>query len=701
MRTKSLLLILLLLIPAFAQTQELMPYAWRSYIELLSEEGEDETAEELLELYELYREKPCNINDTASLLRDFPFINDWQRAGLKAYIILYGPLLSIEELYTIHGFDSMTVELLRPLITTAPIESEERLTLKEILAHGRSNLVMGMGSTVEQARGYRDSIYEGNDMRLMWRYYFKYKERIQLQLSGDKDPGEAFFTKSQPQGFDFYGYSLMINDIGRYRNARKSNYPYIRRLLLGQYHAQFGQGLTLWSGFGPRASWETNLCRSTQGLRPGGAFTEYGYLRGAGATIALTHRWELALVYSYVERDATLPRSAQSDPTVDWVQSLYNSGYHRTATEIGKRNQLGEHLVGGHLEYHTESLKLGLTGTVTLLEKEIVPATYVYNDNVFRGKENINIGFDASYRHRRLLIFSEMALCANHAFDSNTPNISPAAVIGGEFIFNNNHRATLLARYYSPTYHNLHAIAFGQSSSPQNEAGVGCHYQGKLPLGITATGTADLFYFPHMKYLVYGPSHGQEYRVSMSRPIFHIPGMTIHVRYRYKSKGRNITPSTLVDGHYLMEQTYRHQVQGDLELVAGSWRLVTRIGYAQYHGDSTAANHGLLLYQDIQYRPKHFPLTLAARVAWFDVNDYEARLYTVESDFIYQYNTMAYQNEGYRCYLVAKYDINSHWNIGVKYGITAYSDRDTFGSSYEQIDANHRQQWRVQMRLKW
>ena len=232
-------------------------------------------------------------------------------------------------------------------------------------------------------------------------------------------------------------------------------------------------------------------------------------------------------------------------------------------------------------------------------------------------------------------------------------NISPAAVIGGEFIFNNNHRASLLMRYYSPTYHNLHAIALGQSSTPQNEMGFGCHYQGRLPLGLTATGIADFFYFPHMKYLVYAPSHGQEYRVTLSRPVELVKGLSVNVRYRYKEKGRNITPSTQVDGHYLLEQTYRHQVQGDIEYSTRDWRLVTRIGYAHYHGDETQADKGLLLYQDVQYHPQNIPLTVAARVAWFDVDDYEARLYTVESDFIYQYNSMAYQNEGYRCYLVA------------------------------------------------
>lgn len=683
--------LLLLLVPLAGKTQELMPYAWQSYLELLVEGGEDETAEELMELYETYREMPANVNDTLLSLRDFPFVSDLQRERLKAYVLLYGPLLSAEELYAINGFDSMTVELLRPLVTFKPIDTAQRATLKEILTHGHSNLVLGMGGTVEEARGYRDSIYEGDNLRLMWRYYFRYKDRVQLQLAGDKDPGEAFFAASQQKGFDFYGYSLMVNDIGKGRGA------YIQRLVLGQYHAQWGQGLTLWSGFGPRASWETGISRHSAGIRPNGAFTEYGYLRGAAVAIALPRHWSLSLAYSYVDRDATLPRKEREDT----VQSIYNSGYHRTETEIKKRNQLGEHLIGGHLEYRNSNLQIGLTGAATLLKKVIEPATYVYNDNAFRGNSNINVGLDAAYRHGRLLLFGEAAICANHAFDSAVANISPAAVVGGEFVFNNRHRASLLMRYYSPTYHNLHAIALGQSSTPQNEMGIGCHYQGRLPLGITAAGMADWFYFPHMKYLAYAPTHGQEYRLMLSRPVEWAKGLSVHVRYRYKEKGRNITPSTMVDGKYMLEQTYRHQVQGDIAYSSGAWRLVTRIGYAHYHGDETGADKGLLLYQDIQYRPQHIPLTVAARVAWFDVDDYEARLYTVESDFIYQYNSAVFQNEGYRCYLVARYDITPHWNIGIKYGLTAYTDRDTFGSGYDLIDSNHRQQWRIQMRLKW
>lgn len=690
------------------RAQEPMPQSWVNYLELMAEDDDESTMEDLMELYENYIDNPANLNDTLHCLQDFPFISPIQREYLRSYIIQYGGLLSINELYNIYGFDTLTVELLRPIVCIQPLSDEKPITLKELLTHGHSNLVTGISGTIEQARGYRDTIYEGDNLRFMWRYSYKYKDRIQLQLAGDKDPGEAFFSGSQTHGFDFYGYSLMVNDIGRrwqrWDNSHqrwRERSVYIRRLLLGQYHLQFGQGLTLWSGYGTRTSWGTGISRYAQGIRPNGAFTEYGYMEGAAATIAFAQCCDLTLFYSSLQRDATLPRKAAKDSTINWVQSIYNSGYHRTATEIGKKDQLGEQLMGAHLEFHNNYFKAGLTGVATLLDKAIIPATYVYNDNAFSGERNYNAGFDFSFRYRRWLLFGEASLCANHAFDSCLWNISPAMLIGSEFIVSNNHRFSGQLRYYSPTYHSLHATCIGQNGYPQNEQGGGINYHGRLPLGISATASADWFYFPHMKYLVYDVSQGCEYRAMLSYSLSHIKGLSLNIRYRYKERGRNITPSRQVDGHYLMEQVYRHQLQGDISYSNGPWKVTTRIGYAHYRGDVTVPDKGLLLYQDLQYRPTTIPLTLAMRIAWFDVDDYEARLYTVESDFIYQYSSVMYQNEGMRGYLLLKYDISQHWNIGIKYGITRYNDKDTFGSSYELIDANHRQQWRVQMRLKW
>lgn len=686
-----LTLLSLLLLPAISAGQGALPPAWRHYIEHLQEESQDEAVEDLTELYETYHDQPLNINDTTTLLEPLVFINDVQRICLKAYIQEYGQLISINELHGINFFDSLTIELLRPLVVVQPIE-ETRYShgIGEMFKHSHSNLVTGIGGTIEQARGYRDNIYEGNNMRMMWRYYFKYHDKIQLQLSGDKDPGEAFFSGSQKQGFDFYGYSLMLNDIGK----GKSNI-YLQRVILGQYHLQFGQGLTLWSGYGVRSAWGASIYRSANGIRPSGAFTEYGYLNGGGATVALAKHLSATVFYSLVNRAATLP----TNNDMDYVQSIYNSGYHRTQTEINKQDQLKEQLWGGHIEYHQPNIRIGMTAVATHFDKSIQPAATKYNELAFQGSDNFNAGIDFAIRHRRLIVFGEGSICSNNYADNTSGNISPALLLGSEFVVNNLHRLCAQIHYYSPTYHNFHATALGQSSTPRNELGGHIYYQGLLPWRSRITASAGLFYHPEKTYQAYAPSYGQEYRLSLAHSI--AKNLTANLRYRYKEQGQNITPATLIDDKYLLEQTYRHQILCDVEYSHDSWQLTTRIGYAHFHGQETPGSNGLLLYQDIQYTPSRIPLSLSARVALFDVDDYEARLYTIENDFIYQYNGNIYQNEGYRCYLVMRYEISKNWNIGIKYGITAYTDRDTFGSGYEQIDSNHRQQWRIQMRIKW
>lgn len=700
---KNYIWILLAVFPMMGKAQSPMPSAWHNYIETLAEDGNDELVDELMELFEECREEPLNVNDTSDGLSRLPFINDFQQKSLRNYIALYGQLLSLEELQAVAGFDSTTIALLRPLAVAKSIATPTPLSLKEILSHGRSNLVVGTSGTIEQARGYRESIYEGNNLRMMWRYYFKYKDRLRIQISGDKDPGEAFFTGNQKQGFDFYGYSVMMNDIGKdlCMGILGENSIYVKRLVLGHYHLQFGQGLTLWSGFGQNKVYGSNCYKHTQGIRPSGAFTEYGFLQGAATTISLWRHLDIALFYSYINRDATLPRGAANDSSIDWVQSIYNSGYHRTQTEIGKKGLLGEQLWGTHLEYHRNDLRIGMTGVATSFDKQIIPARYIYNDNAFNGSRNYNIGIDFAYRLRRILVFGETAICYNNALSNSQTNISPASLIGSEFVINNNHRISGLLRYYSPTYHNIHATALGQSSTPQNEIGGTLQYQGQILWGTSVSASADHFWFPHMKYLTYAPSSGCEYRIELRRPFRHIKGLTATLKYRYKEKGRNVTPTTMVDGAYLMEQTHRHQVQEDIEYCVGAWRWTTRVAYTHYHGDKTESCHGFLFYQDMQLTPQTTPLSIAARITLFNVDDYEARLYATESDFVYQYNGGTFQNEGFRLYLLLRYDINKYWNVGMKYGVTYYNDKETFGSGYDLIDKNYRQQWRIQIRWKW
>lgn len=688
------ILVFMLLSTFVSWAQDDLPQAWHDYLELLAEDGDDEAVEDLLDLYAECVEHKVNVNDTAQGLHRFPFITTFQHNCLRSYIVMFGPLSSLAELRVVNGFDSLTLELLRPLAYCGPMPIDDRLRLKDVLSKGRSNLVMGAVGTVEQAQGYQTDKYEGNNLRLMWRYQYKYRDRVSLLLSGDKDPGEAFFAGSHRQGFDFYGYSLLVNDIG----PKTAGRYLVKRLALGQYQLQFGQGLTLWSGYGPRYGVGTAICRSAQGIRANGAFAEYGYLQGAAATLSVSRNWDLSLFYSFADRAATLPRGA--DPTSNVVQSVYSSGYFRTDSELSKKGLLNEQMAGMHLERHTTNSHIGLTATTLWLDKLIVPAPTAYNDNAFAGNRNSNVGADFAFRRGRLLLFGEAAVCV-HPFDGESLHVAPVALVGSELAVNNSHRLSAQLHYYSPWYHNLHASAIGQGSSPQNDLGAALYYQGRLPWGVETQLSADYFFSPHARYMAYAPSRGQEYRAVVCRSSGKVSGLSYHLRYRFKERGRNVVPTALSGGSYVLEQTYRHQLMVDVTYEHGPWKWVSKVGYAAYWGQESPFSDGWLCYQDMVFAPQRVPLSLSARLAWFDVEDYEARLYAIESDLLYHYNNNMYQNQGIRAYLVLRYDVSRHWNIGFKYSITNYTDRDTFGSGYELIDASHRQQWRIQMRWKW
>lgn len=661
-----------MLATVFSTLQAQVPEALRLRLETLAEQSDNTTlVDEWLELYAYHIDNPININDTANdALMGLFFISDFQRQALSAYLRQHGEMVSVYELYAVNGFDTLTLSLLLPIVKANPMESSRRPSLHDILYHGSSNLVAGLHSSIEPARGYRDTIYEGNPLRLYYRYCFKYKDRVQLQLSADKDPGEALFSGSQPRGFDFYGGHLMLNNFG-----------YLQRAIVGQYNLQFGQGLTLWSGFAPYGGTNANIARFAQGIRPASAFAEYGYLQGIATTIALAPHCNITVFYSHVHRDAT-PSATDSLA----VQSISHSGYHRTATEINKRGQLGESLYGIHFDYEQSSLRIGLTATHTLLDKPIVPSETPYNAYAFQGNRLTNGGIDMAWRVGQLLLFGEASYALHH---------STAAIVGLQFYANSNHHIGITYRNYGKDYQNLHAAPLAQNSRHQQEEGIMIAYCAHLPHSLQLLLSSDIFRHNGLRYGIYAPSQGNEQRATLSIPV--AKRNTLHLRYRYKELPHNSNSGTA----YHIEQTYRNQLQADLEChPTQQLQMVSRIGYCWFRTSQGEAQQGLLMSQDLTWAPHTLPLSLSARIALFDIDDYDARLYLVESDMVYEQSTPSYLDQGLRGYLVVRYEPTDQLSIGAKYAITNYSNRTTVGSGYELIEASHRQQWKVQLRWK-
>ena len=488
-------------------------------------------ADELAEL----ADRRININDTAAMRQ---LLSPFQLKALGNYITLYGQLLSHKELQMIPGFDSITVALLSAITVVEPFEARKQWRL----ADGSHTLVTGLGNTLERAAGYRDGRYEGDALHAHLVYGYNLHNQVSVRLVADKDPAEPWGKGN------FYGYHLMLSDIGR-----------LERLVVGRYNLQFGQGLTLWTGLSPFNLLGGTPQRYGRGVRQACTFYEEGYQEGVAATVRLFRSWH--------------------------------------ATGFASKAQ-GTRLLGGRMEYRGGNLVTGLTLVHTALDDSISPAERVYNLDYFRGNQLFNAGADVMWQWNRLMFYGEAALDGGG---------SAAALAGARLMVDSHNSFGISYRHYGTGYHNLVAQPYAIGDG-RNECGWTLDARMRLPLRVEALLSADLHSFPSLRYGNYRPSTGAWLRAQIARQFGH--SCNLSLRYSMREKERNVPYSD--SAVYIGEQTLRRQLMGEMKWELGSWRLVTRAAWSLFESESAGRQAGWLVSQQARYTHGPLQTTLAA-----------------------------------------------------------------------------------------
>ena len=68
---------------------------------------------------------------------------------------------------------------------------------------------------------------------------------------------------------------------------------------------------------------------------------------------------------------------------------------------------------------------------------------------------------------------------------------------------------------------------------------------------------------------------------------------------------------------------------------------------------------------------------------------------------VFMFSVPSFYGRGIRISLLGRYQLDEHWVFQVKYGLTRYSDRETIGTSLEQINGNVKSDLYLQMRVKF
>lgn len=258
------------LISSAVQAQNTNLMLWEENLEQLATEAESTDWEDELEELSHRLTQKLNLNTaTRQQLEIFPFLSDIQVENLLAYVYIHGDMQTLYELQLVEEMDKATIERLLPFVCVAPSREEERFpSLRRILKYGKHEATTRFDMPFYTRKGYETS-YLGPSLYHSLRYNFRYSDRLQVGVTGEKDAGEPFFALHDRQGYDYYSFYLLMKDCGR-----------LQTLAVGNYKASFGQGLVLGNsfGFGKTFSLATTENR-TEGFRKHSSSDEYNYFR--------------------------------------------------------------------------------------------------------------------------------------------------------------------------------------------------------------------------------------------------------------------------------------------------------------------------------------------------------------------------------------------------------------------------------------
>ncbi|MCB9190939.1 MAG: helix-hairpin-helix domain-containing protein [Flavobacteriales bacterium] len=647
----------------------------------------------LLDELLIFSENPINLNNASfEDLAALPMLDEIAAANLVSHVEKHGKLLNLYELQAVDGFSLSLIRQLQPFIKVSDNPEALTFSFKEMMKEGEHEIVFRYQQVLNQQEGYspiEDSVlaespnrrYLGSPQKYWARYRFRYSNKVSWGLTMEKDAGEEFFKGSMKQGFDFYSGHLFVQNLGVVKSAA-----------LGDFQAQFGQGLVFWSGlaFG-KSSDGVSIKRNAQGLRPYTSVDENRFLRGGGATLQFG-KFQVTAFGSYKLLDGNV--SAITDTLTEQeetVSSIFSSGFHRTPGELEDRQSLTEAVYGGNVSYKGRRLSLGITAVGYQFSKPIQRSDDLSNIFEFSGKQNSNYGLDYSYIFRNFHFFGEFALSQNLGFATTHGlymTVDPRVTL------------TVMVRHLQPKYQALYANAVTENSRMNNETGYYLGFNINPFKGWYLNGFFDIFQFPWLRYQVNGPSFGYE---AIGQLIYR-PSKTLEVYFRFRQKNKQLNQSSAYSEAPIrgieneLRSYYRLNIQYSLTKEV---KLRSRVEYSRYKRGEQDVEQGFMMYQDVIYSPLNFPLSFSARLAYFDTETYNARIYAYENDVLYAYSFPAYYYRGIKTYLTLRYNIYKGIDAWFRVGNIFYSNRDHVGSGLEETPKNHRTDIKVQLRFKF
>jgi len=631
-------------------------------------------------------ENPVYVNDASfEDLSRITWLTEFQVRSLLDHVKRNGAIMSYYEIASLYGFTPELAQTLTPFISLEKKPETGTINPARAIRYGRNKLIVNAQRVLQEQEGYLrpDTVatfYAGSPVKSNIRYSFSYANQIYFGVTARKDAGEPFFRKNNPYGFDFYSIHFQLNNKG-----------WLKTLTAGDYRADFGQGLVLWSGFSfGKTSMVLNSMRYNSGLRRYSSSSKSGFMRGSGVTIRL-QPMDLSLFYSRKAIDGTvLGRDENGNATT--VSSFPTDGYHRTPTEIARKRSVIEQIAGANVSVKRINWHIGATAVFYNYDVTVIPNQNIYNHFAFSGKQNSNYSIDFRFRLGEANIYGEQAIAQNGA---------TAMLYGVQMLISEQLLANVLYRRYDKDYHSLYGKALGENSQNNNEEGFYLGWNWNPGGRWRFSSYWDIFRFPWLRSSASSPSFGQD--AMLQADFMPSRNTKLYVQARYKEKDENAarTDETMVNHITPMKTTSAKMVFS--HQIAEGFGIGNHLELKNYRKED-ATSKGYFLAQDVFYTIKTFsryPLRITIRYALFDTEDYNSRVYSYENDLLYAFSIPAFYDQGTRLYVLLKYALGKHFDCYFKYATTHYTNRTEIGSGLNLIRGDRYSEVKAQVVYKF
>lgn len=703
---------------------------------LQKNETEDYDFDTYFEIFTYYANRPINLNKAkAEELQDLLILSDIQISNLFKYLRQEKKLISIYELQAIPSFDLNTINSILPFVKVTGEIEDFHVPLGELLIKGQHQIFLRYAQQFPNKEGFKKdedgvSKFKGDPTKLYFRYKYNYSKSLSYGITAEKDAGEEFFSGINKGGFDFYSGHVFF----------RTNTVF-KKVALGDYQLKLGQGLLAWTGFGTgKSSYTMNVKKTGSTIKPYTSVDEYRFYRGA-ATEIVVKDLRITPFVSIKQVDANVSFSDTLEREIETL-SLQTFGLHRSVSEIEDKNQILEMKFGSAFKYGKNDRNIALNIVHTQYDKEVKSNVRAYNKFRTIGKSFTNASVDYNFLLKTFHFFGENAL----SFTQNEDNKFGYGLLNGVlFSAAKQVDISLVHRYYDKKFvTSITTDAFAESTTPNNEHGLYLGAEIRPLKYIRINAYADVYQFPWLRFQTSIPSLGTDFLAQIT----YRPSKTFETYFRYKNERK--LQNTKIDfeddlvlvrkknRHYFTDYfgedlvfsandlgqevlkanhsvqkdvlekakflTYHHlqTFRANVKFKASkSWSFQSRADFSIYNDEINGVQYGFMVFQDVAFKALSFPVSFNFRLAYFDVQDYGARIYTYENDVLYQFSVPAFNNRGFRTYLNLRYRIIKGIDFWLKVSNTHYTNISTISTGPNAVLGRNLAELKAQLRFKF